>query len=293
MGIDYTKRPASPPPAQPPPPQQGGYPPPPPPQQGGYPPPPPQQGGYPPPPPPQQGGYPPPPPPQQGGYPPPQQQGGYPQQGGQPQQQPGVSLSKVTLTKSAPAVSLRKHGGQGGVLRVNLNWNARPQQQKGLFRKNTQLDLDLGCLYEFADGSKGVVQALGNAFQADMRTTGEVLISLDGDDRSGAVSGGENMSINLQDVAKIRRVLVFALIYEGAANWASADGLLTIYPVGAPPIEVRLDDPRDGARICAVAQLINNNGELVIQREVNYLNGAQRALDEAYGWGMNWTAGRK
>jgi tellurite resistance protein TerA len=26
---------------------------------------------------------------------------------------------------------------------------------------------------------------------------------------------------------------------------------------------------------------------------VNYINGGQRLLDEAYGWGMNWTAGRK
>ena len=273
MGIDYNKRPATPPQAPPPPPplQQGGYPPPPPPQ---------QQGGYPPPPPPQQqGGYPPPP---GGGYAPPA-----PPQGGG-----GVSLSKVTLTKSAPSVSLTKHGGQGGSVRVNLNWNARPEQ-KGLFRKNTQLDLDLGCLYEFADGSKGVVQALGNSFRGDMQTTGEVLIQLDGDDRSGANTGGENMNINLQDISKIRRILVFALIYEGAANWAAANGLLTIFPINAAPIEVHLDDPRDGARICAVAQLINQNGELIINREVNYLNGAQRALDEAYGWGMNWTAGRK
>jgi tellurite resistance protein TerA len=56
---------------------------------------------------------------------------------------------------------------------------------------------------------------------------------------------------------------------------------------------VLLDDPRDGARICAIAQISNQGGEIVIKREVNYLNGAQRALDEAYGWGMNWTRGRK
>jgi tellurite resistance protein TerA len=202
-----------------------------------------------------------------------------------------VSLSKVTLTKAAPTVSLTKHGGATGTLRVNLNWNARPQE-RGLFRKTTQLDLDLGCLYEFADGTKGVVQALGNAFTARNRT-GRALISLDGDDRSGSVEGGENLSIDLSDVGQFRRVLVFALIYEGAANWAAADGIATLYPVGAPPIEVRLDDPRDGARICAIAMLENQGGELVVRREVNYINGAQRALDEAYGWGMNWTPGRK
>jgi tellurite resistance protein TerA len=203
-----------------------------------------------------------------------------------------VSLSKVTLTKSAPTVSLAKHGGARGVLRVNLNWDAKPPAKGGLFKKNTQLDLDLGCLYEFSDGTKGVVQALGNAFVAGNRS-GRELIRLDGDDRSGQVSGGENMSIDLTDPSLVTRVLVFALIYEGAANWAAAKGVATLTPVGAAPIEVLLDDPREGARICAIAMISNERGEIVVRREVNYINGAQRALDEAYSWGMNWTRGRK
>jgi tellurite resistance protein TerA len=202
-----------------------------------------------------------------------------------------VSLSKLTLTKSAPSVSLTKHGGAGGVLRVNLNWNARPQSG-GFFHKQSQLDLDLGCLYEFGDGTRGVVQALGNAFTAGDRA-GRGLISLDGDDRSGSIDAGENLSIDLSDPARIRRILVFALIYEGAANWAAADGVATLYPVGAAPVEIRLDDPRDGARICAIAMIENQRGEIVVRREVRYADGAQRALDEMYGWGMNWTRGRK
>ena len=36
----------------------------------------------------------------------------------------GVSLSKVTLTKSAPSVSLTKRGATGGQLRINLQWSA-------------------------------------------------------------------------------------------------------------------------------------------------------------------------
>ena len=101
----------------------------------------------------------------------------------------------MTLTKAAPTVSLTKHGGASGTLRVNLNWDARPPA-KGFFRKNTSLDLDLGCLYEFSDGTKGVVQALGNAFRAGDRS-GRVLISLDGDDRSGTSTAGENLSVDL------------------------------------------------------------------------------------------------
>lgn len=204
---------------------------------------------------------------------------------------PPVSLSKVTLTKAAPSVSLAKHGGARGMLHVNLNWDARPPA-RGLFKKNQQLDLDLGCLYEFSDGTKGVVQALGNAFTARDRG-GAQLVRLDADDRTGASTGGENLFIDLNDPSKIKRILVFALIYEGAANWAAAKGVTTITPTGAAPIEVVLDDPRDGARICAVALISNQNGEIVVRREVNYINGAQRALDEAYGWGMQWTRGRK
>lgn len=212
---------------------------------------------------------------------------------GQPGGQPDapVSLSKVTLTKAAPTVSLTKHGGASGTLRVNLNWNARPQSH-GLFKKTVQLDLDLGCLFEFGDGTKGVVQALGNAFRG-FDSTGRELVRLDGDDRSGASTEGENLHVDLRDPDRIRRILVFALIYEGAANWAEAQGIATLLPAGAPPVEIRLDEPRDGARICAIAMLENRGGEIVVNRLVNYIDGAQRALDQAYGWGMNWSPGRK
>jgi tellurite resistance protein TerA len=207
-----------------------------------------------------------------------------------------VSLSKVTLTKAAPTVSLTKQGSASGLLRVNLNWNARPPGSGGggLFKRAApSLDLDLGCLYEFTDGSKGVVQALGNSFSARPRGAHEDVIWLDGDDRSGTNAAGENLFVNLAHAAEIKRIMVFALIYEGAANWAAADGVVTLYPANGPEVEVRLDETRDGARICGVAMLESTGGDLSVRREVNYLNGGQRVLDEAYGWGMNWTAGRK
>ena len=209
-----------------------------------------------------------------------------PDQGGEP-----VSLSKVTLTKAAPTVSLTKQGSTSGLMRVNLNWNSG--SSGGFFHKSKPIDLDLGCLYEFADGSKGVVQALGNTFSVTARGGAGPTIRLDGDDRSGNNSGGENLFIDLSQTALIKRVMVFALIYEGAANWAAANGVVTLIPVNGPQVEVHLDDPRDGARICGIAMLENVGGELVVRREVNYLNGAQRALDAAYSWGMNWQAGRK
>jgi tellurite resistance protein TerA len=206
----------------------------------------------------------------------------------------GVSLSKITLTKSAPSVSLSKRGAAGGQLRVNLQWSAGEQQQsRGLFgkRRGNAVDLDLACLWEFSDGSKGVVQALGNAFQAPYH--GAPIIRLDGDDRSGAATGGENMFIDLSRVDEIRRILVFTFIYEGVPNWASADGVVTLHPASGPEIEVRLDEPDPSSPTCAIAMLENTGGDLVVRREVRYIRGGQADVDAAYGWGMEWARGRK
>lgn len=213
---------------------------------------------------------------------------------------PGVSLRKLTLTKGAPTVSLRKQSGAAtGQLRVNLNWNSRPAGPAGGgLRKrlsgpqqSSDIDLDLGCLYELANGSKGVVQALGNSFSSD--NAGSPIISLDGDDRSGESADGENLRIDLSRLSEIRRVLVFAYIYEGSPNWAGADSVVTLYPQGGAPIEIRLDESDPQARTCAIAMLENAGNDLSVHREVRYINGAQAALDAAYRWGLTWKPGRK
>ncbi|WP_380171133.1 tellurium resistance protein [Kineococcus sp. DHX-1] len=213
----------------------------------------------------------------------------------------GVSLSKVTLTKSAPKVSLSKSGATGGTLRVHLAWNARPAGAApasggGFFSKlkaaaapQSGIDLDIGALYEFSDGSKGVVQALGNAFRD--RGAGDPVVWLDGDDRTGG--GGENLFVDLGQAARIKRVLVFAFIYEGVPNWAAADGVVTLHPASGPEIEVRLDEHDDRSPMCAIAQIVSDGREVSVQREVRYVQGGQQALDEAFGWGMKWRTGRK
>lgn len=197
---------------------------------------------------------------------------------------------RVVLTKSSPTVSLSKSQA-GGQLRVNLRWNAG--KPKGLFRKSASaIDLDLACLYELTSG-KGVVQALGNAFTSANGNAGRPVVSLDGDDRSGSSEGGENLTVDLSQLASIHRLLVFAYIYEGAPNWAEAAAVVTLTPAEGAPIEVHLDEADPSAKTCAIAMLENVGGQLQVRREVRYVNGMQRQLDEAYGWGMNWQSGHK
>jgi tellurite resistance protein TerA len=209
----------------------------------------------------------------------------------------------VTLTKAAPTVSLTKRGGSRGTLRVNLQWNARPEgapapppPARGLFKRLQQgsatgnIDLDLACMYEYTDGSKGVVQALGGSLR-DQFAQGPICW-LDKDDRSGSSADGENLFVDLSKVASIKRILVFAFIYEGITNWAGADAVVTLHPASGPQIEVRLDEHDPSSSMCAIAMLENVGGELNVSREVRYVGG-HRDLDAAYGWGMRWTAGRK
>lgn len=207
----------------------------------------------------------------------------------------GVNLSKVTLTKNAPTVSLSKQGAGAttGQLRVNLNWISRPPGSGGLFRRqaSSDIDLDLGCLYELNNGRKGVVQALGNAFTS--RNDGPPIISLDGDDRTGASTEGENLRVDLSRLGELRRILVFAYIYEGTPNWAGANAIVTLYPQGGVPVEIHLDEADPSARTCAIALLQSLGNDMSIRREVRYIRGTQSALDAAYGWGMSWTKGHK
>ncbi|GAA2221535.1 TerD family protein [Streptomyces nogalater] len=208
-----------------------------------------------------------------------------------------VRLSKVTLTKAAPSVSLAKQGGTSGAMRVNLNWHLLKQPTGWLGRLTGQggIDLDLCALYELADGRKGVVQALGNAFGALHQPP---YIHLDGDDRTGAVARGENLTINLDHTRDFRRILVFVTIYEGARSFADLHATVTLQPQHGAPIEFSLDECTVAAPVCALALITNTGGDLVVQREVRYLvpergTSPQRTVDHAYGWGMNWTPGRK
>ncbi|WP_326675847.1 TerD family protein [Streptomyces sp. NBC_01237] len=214
---------------------------------------------------------------------------------------PPVRLTKVTLTKDAPSVSLAKQGGTSGELRVNLNWEVRKQFKSWgaklgrAIAMHADLDLDLCALYELTDGSKGVVQSLGNAFGSLRQPP---YIHLDGDDRTGAVSTGENLTVNLDHKDRIRRVLIFVTIYEGARSFADLHATVTLQPRNGAAIDFSLDECTVPSTVCALALISNNAGDLTVRREARYLVpergvSPQRTIDAAYGWGMNWTPGRK
>ncbi|WP_148239787.1 TerD family protein [Methylobacterium oryzihabitans] len=201
---------------------------------------------------------------------------------------PPVSLAKITLSKTQPSIDLTKRADGFGEIRINLNWT-RPANRGGLFGRMAKgVDLDVGCLYQLQNGEKGTVQALGNAFGAYDKSP---YVALSGDDRTGAAADGEWIRINGRRWSDIRRVLLYAYIYEGAPNWAATDGIATVYVPASSPIEVRLDDGRP-LSTCAIALIENTNGTMRISRQIGYFNG-QSEMSKAFRWGLTWKAGSK
>ncbi len=191
-------------------------------------------------------------------------------------------------------VNLQKKSDAGlGEILVNLNWNSKPKKSGllgGLFGGKGGIDLDLGCLFEMKDGRKGCVQALGNAFGSLAQPP---YIALDGDDRTGAVTTGENLRIDGNKIAEIKRILIYTFIYEGVANWQEADATVTIKYPGAEDLIVKMDTFNSTDKMCGLALLENvNDTTFSVEKIVQFYAGHQK-LDQAFNWGMRWKAGHK
>ncbi|MDR3333874.1 MAG: TerD family protein [Treponema sp.] len=198
--------------------------------------------------------------------------------------------TKISLTKPD------KRKGLGEIV-VNLKWNQGSPKKKGFFaalisdqKGGGGIDLDLGCLFELTDGSKGAVQALGNSFG---NLNEAPFVSLDGDDRTGESAEGETLRINGNMIANIKRILVYTFIYEGAANWQQTDGIVTIKYPGNEDIVVRLDEYGSNLSMCGLVFFENQKNETFsVEKQVKFFNGHE-ALDRAFGWGMQWVSGKK
>ncbi|MFJ8795292.1 Tellurium resistance [Streptomyces sp. NPDC102462] len=222
-----------------------------------------------------------------------------------------AATNSIQLTKRHQQVSLSKQDAATGHLRVNLSWRMRTSDIMGgvertsLFRhpfkalkppeivghgqSMVNVDLDLGCLYELTDGTKGVVQPLGG-YLGDINAPPYVKLS--GDDRFGSASG-ETMYVNLDHRENIKRLLVFVYIYDQTPAFDRTHAIVTLYPSNGPRIEIGLDERHPQARSCAVVLIENIKGELVVRREVQFVYGFQGELDRLYGWGLQWGRGYK
>lgn len=220
-----------------------------------------------------------------------------------------ISLSKITLEKRGDKISLEKAGSRGfGRIRVNLNWNqaslpTTEPEKPGFLNKilgkvqsksSGGIDLDLGCMFQMSDGTPGCVQALGKSWG---NFDSPPFIHLDGDDRSGTNTDGENLFINGDQFNQLKRILIFTFIYNGAPNWAITNGVVTIETSDQAPIEVRLDNGTN-ASMCAIAMIENNGGKLQVTKLVEFFEQTGRKsthemINDRFEFGLQFKAGSK
>ena len=191
--------------------------------------------------------------------------------------------------KKGQKVNLSKSANSGEIL-INLNWT-QGIAKKGLFsgNKTQSIDLDLGAFVEMSDGSKHVVQALGNAFG---NVNAVPYVALDGDDRSGAVNTGENLRVNGKMFDNIKRILVYAFIYEGVTSWQQANATVTIKYSGGDDVVIHMDEYSTTKKMCAISEIVNVGGSMAVEKKVLFFDGHED-MDKAFNWLFRWTAGRK
>ncbi|MFF4587319.1 tellurium resistance protein [Streptomyces sp. NPDC001388] len=185
----------------------------------------------------------------------------------------------MDLTRRAPSAEITGRG----VLQVNLNWSVA-----------SEADLDLGCMVLTRDGAGAAVQPLGATF-GDLGAW--PYVSLDQDDRTGETSDGETLRISLEHRSQFTKLLVYVYIYEGAVDFRTLGGVVTISaPSGT--WRIRLDDSPAGATSCAIALLTPGRGTLDLRREVRWFTAQpwssnQELIDQSYGFGFEWVPGVK
>ncbi len=194
---------------------------------------------------------------------------------------PARTSTKIELRKGRK-VNLVKKGKTLGEISINLNWN-----QSG--RRGKNIDLDLCCLYEMTDGSIGGIQALGKNFGSFNQFP---YIELDGDDRTGGFSDGETIRVNGKHIKEIVRILIFTFIYEGAADWEEAQGVVTVKCPGSPDLVVKMDEYGSKKRTCAIALLENVGETFSVEKIIEFYDDASK-MDLDFDWGLSWTTGRK
>lgn len=207
-----------------------------------------------------------------------------------PEPPPKVSLSKITLDKKGDKKTINLEKTGTNLIHVNLNWDAPEVKKKfsllGGFSGDAP-DLDLGCMYRMKDGSMGVIQPLGKSFGS---RNAPPFILLDQDDRTGESASGENLVIHRPDLVDM--VMIFALIYEGAKNFTTVNGRVTVTDQKGNEVYVKLDSPDPRYGFCAVCTFKNTGGALELKKEELYFPG-HREADQHFGFGFRWQRGSK
>lgn len=193
-------------------------------------------------------------------------------------------------------VNPHEEGGYG-FINIGGEWdNIAVEEETGFFSKLLKkatkkgVDLDLGCLYELADGTRGCIQAFGEKFGSFDKSP---YIHHSGDERTGDKDGhDESIRINGAHWNEIKRLIVYIYIYEGVPNWKAVNPRIILDVPGEKDLVVGLSAHDESLALCVVGGLENVRGGIKLTNYTEYFPG-HAEMDRAFGFGLNWADGAK
>lgn len=207
----------------------------------------------------------------------------------------------IVLTKQGDQhrINLEKTPAPSEEIVINLDWS-----QGGFLKKmfGSAVDLDLGCFYELRNGKKMLIDGLqfsqnrgGNRNQVTNQGcyTQAPFIWHHGDDRGTSASSGENISVNPQGINQIKRMVIYTFIFEGAAKWSDTNAVVKVKVPGQEEVVVEMGNHNTNQRFCAIAELnFGGDNSITVKKLVTFHN-SHSDCDKVYGWGFNYTPGKK
>ena len=197
------------------------------------------------------------------------------------------------LGKAGDTLSVTPGPEGFGIIKVAAAWDNQPDPASligKILNLKSDIDLDLGCLYELQDGHRGAVQSLGN-----LRGNFEEMpyLTLSEDEKTGDAEGDDEwIVINGAKWPQIKRLLFYVYIYKGASNWAECRPQIQVRVPGQKPMVVTIGSSNDKMDICAVAGIENIRNGMKLTNYTEYFPG-QAEMDRAFGFGIEWDEGEK
>lgn len=200
------------------------------------------------------------------------------------------------LRQPGESIAINAREGSFKYILVGASWDNIEIEKPGLIGRlmkktvRANVDLDVGCLYELADGTRGSIQAFGKKF-GDF--DGPPYMRLSGDETTGDAQGhDEHILVNGAHWDKIKRMLVYFYIYAGAPNWAQINPRIILDVPGEDDLAVTLGVHNDSLCVCAVGGLENIRGGIKLTNYTEYFPG-HAEMDRAFGFGLEWEDGKK
>jgi tellurite resistance protein TerA len=217
----------------------------------------------------------------------------------------GAAGETEDSTEAGTAAQLRHAGesiavnpGKDGFkyILIGASWDNVAVKKAGFLGKLAKkaagkgVDLDVGCLYEMVDGTRGSIQAFGEKFG---NFEGPPYMALSGDEKTGDAKGhDEYILVNGAHWDKIKRILVYFYIYSGVPNWAEINPRIVLDVPGEDDLIVSLHKHDDTLPVCAVGGLESIRGGIKLTNYTEYFPG-HAEMDRAFGFGLEWDDGKK